>query len=114
MFQSGAEGYVVSEQSGHLAALSTELNEELVQEGLAREIVRRIQQLRKDMNLEVSDRIEAYLDVSDNLKQAINTYQDYICEETLADSIVLGGVEMEQTISDDFDGETFKAGLKVV
>ncbi len=113
VFQSGAAGYVVSEQSGHLAALATELSDELILEGLAREIVRRIQQLRKDMNLEVSDRIEVELEISDRLKQAVNNYQDYICEETLADSIVLGKITAENKLQDNFDDETFVAALKV-
>lgn len=111
VFPAGAQGYTVSAQSGYLAALKTELDDELILEGFAREIVRRIQQLRKDVGLYISDRIEVKLDISDRLKDAVNQHQDYICEETLANSILLGSFQAEQSIDDTFDGETCKVGL---
>jgi isoleucyl-tRNA synthetase len=54
-------GYSVAEDGGYLVAVTTDLTPELVQEGNARELVRRIQQLRKDAELEISDRIVTYV-----------------------------------------------------
>lgn len=111
--QSGAEGYAVAESGGVLAALRTELTEELIHEGLAREVVRRIQQLRKDADLAVSDRIEVVYRASERLAAAIEAFRDTIANETLAESLTAGEVErFEHTAGDEFDGESLSVGLR--
>ena len=57
--------------------------EELLNEGLARETVSKVQQLRKNMNFDITDRINMYLDASDEYKENIKDYLDMIKEETL-------------------------------
>ena len=113
--QSGAEGYAVAESGGVLAALKTELNEQLVQEGLAREVVRRIQQLRKDADLDIADRIEVVYQATPRLVAAIEAFREYICNETLADKLDAGDPSnMPYTASDEFDGEKLAVGLRKI
>ncbi|MFP4321522.1 MAG: isoleucine--tRNA ligase [Anaerolineales bacterium] len=110
--QTGAEGYAVAENAGYLAALQTELSEELVQEGLAREVVRRIQTLRKDSGLDISDRIQVVYDASPALKTAIERFAGYITGETLADSLTAGQPTLGQNgLQDDFDNEKLSLSL---
>ena len=110
--QSGAEGYAVAEQAGYLAALRTELSEELLQEGLAREVVRRIQTLRKDADLDISDHIAVNYEASERLTAAITTHQDYIAAETLADELAVAEPSARtHQASDKFDGESLSIGL---
>jgi isoleucyl-tRNA synthetase len=77
------EGFAVAEEGAYVAALVTDLTPELVAEGLAREFVRRAQDLRKTADLDVSDRIELFVEASAGLKSAIETHADYIKAETL-------------------------------
>jgi len=111
--QAGAEGYAVAESAGVLAALKTELSEALIHEGLAREVVRRIQQLRKDADLAVSDRIAVEYQASERLSAAIAAFSDSIAGETLAESLTAGAVtDWPHSASDEFDGEHLTVGLR--
>jgi len=65
-------------------ALDTEITEELELMGLARELVSRIQTVRKESGLEITDRIVLHLNASGKLADAIRQYETYIMEETLA------------------------------
>jgi isoleucyl-tRNA synthetase len=106
-------GFAVASESAYLAALVTELTPELVQEGLAREFVRRVQDLRKTAGLEISDRIRLYYKVSDLLYLAVKNFGEYIKAETLALELVPGPVPDElPRISDSFDGEQMIVGVK--
>ena len=106
------EGFAVAEEGAYVAALVTELTPELVQEGLAREFVRRIQDLRKSADLEVADRIQLFVEASPGLQSAIKTHRDYITTETLAASLVFGAPPGEAALVEDrFDRETVRAGL---
>src|SRR5574338_1389296 len=77
------EGFAVAEDGAYVAALVTDLTPELVQEGLAREFVRRIQDLRKTADLDVADRIELFVDASPGLRSAIEANRAYLTAETL-------------------------------
>jgi isoleucyl-tRNA synthetase len=100
-------------KGAYLAALVTDLTPELVQEGLAREFVRRVQDLRKTAGLEISDRIRLYYKVSDLLYLAVKNFGEYIKAETLALELVPGPVPDElPRISDSFDGEQMIVGVK--
>ncbi|GAB4462653.1 MAG: isoleucine--tRNA ligase [Anaerolineales bacterium] len=105
-------GFAVAEDGAYVAALVTDLTPELVQEGLAREFVRRVQDLRKSANLEVADRIELFVEASAGLRSAIEAHSDYITAETLTTSLVFGSPpEGASLLTDSFDGETVRAGL---
>ena len=83
-----ATGYVCSGGSGYMVALDTSLNEELVVEGLARELVRTIQDGRKSAGLDISDRISVAIEGSQGIQQAIEMHREYIMSETLALELV--------------------------
>lgn len=80
-------GLLVHSENGLTVALDVSISEELHKEGIARELVNRIQNLRKDRGLEVTDRIGIRLGASDIVRASVETNLDYICSETLADSI---------------------------
>lgn len=80
-------GMLVESEGDITVALDVEPDEQLYREGLARELVNRIQNLRKDSGLEVTDRISITLETREKLKKAIDENLDYICAETLADKL---------------------------
>ena len=79
-----AEGYACGEDGGYLTALDTRLTDELKREGTARELVRSVQDARKQAGLEVSDRIVLGISGSPAVEQAIASYRDWLMAETLA------------------------------
>jgi isoleucyl-tRNA synthetase len=106
-------GFVVATSGSSIAALETTLTPELVKEGLAREFVRRIQDLRKTAGLEISDRIAVIYEASPLLAEAIHENAEYIQAETLAVSLLAGNVPAEwDCVEDQFDQQTVKAGLQ--
>lgn len=78
------EGMTVATEAGITLALDTALSVELIDEGFAREFISKIQNMRKDTGLEVSDRIVISCNVPDERRHAVEKYKDYICKETLA------------------------------
>ncbi|MBI1855268.1 MAG: class I tRNA ligase family protein, partial [Chloroflexi bacterium] len=106
------EGFAVAEEGAYVAALVTELTPELVQEGQAREFVRRVQDLRKSANLDVSDRVNLFVAASAALRSALETHREYITAETLAVSLVFAEPPADaSSVEDEFDGEKVKVGL---
>ncbi len=107
------EGFVVASEGGNIAALVVTLTPELKREGLAREFVRRVQDLRKTAELEISDRIEVVYEADEELAQAIEENQDYIKNETLAVELSRGVVPQNwPQAADTFDGVQVKVGLR--
>ena len=106
------EGFAVAEDGPYVAALVTDLTPELVAEGLAREFVRRVQDLRKSADLDVADRIELYVEASASLKSAVETHRDYITGETLALALKFEAPPVDaSSSSDEFDGEKVTFGI---
>ncbi len=107
------EGFAVAEDGAYVAALVTELTPELVQEGLAREFVRRVQDLRKSADLDVADRIELFVEATAGLRSAIEAHKDYITAETLTSNLSFASPpEGASVVEDEFDGEKVKAGVE--
>jgi isoleucyl-tRNA synthetase len=105
-------GFAVAADGAYLVALVTDLTPELVREGLAREFVRRVQDLRKTAGLDVADRIKVNVVATPGLKEAIEAHREYVMAETLTvdlnfSELVSGSV----TASDEFDGEKVTVGL---
>ena len=84
------EGYASGESRGVTVFVETTLTEELVQEGLARDIVRRIQEMRKEINLDYKDYITVFYTGDIQAEQAVQQYKDYIKQETLAHTLEKG------------------------
>jgi isoleucyl-tRNA synthetase len=87
------EGFAAAAADGFLVALDTELTPELIHEGWAREVVRRINDWRKAAGFNVEDRIRVGYSASPELAGAIGEYHDYICDETLAVELQPGELE---------------------
>ncbi|MFI5121444.1 MAG: isoleucine--tRNA ligase [Vicinamibacteria bacterium] len=85
------EGYEVEAESGRAVALALELDDDLVREGLAREIVHAVQNARKQAGLDVSDRISLTLGGDESLVAAARSHEQYIAGETLATSVGYDG-----------------------
>ncbi len=81
------EGYEVEAEAGHAVALSLQLDEELLREGLAREIVHAVQIARKDAGLEITDRIELALGGDEELLTAAREHEAYLAGEVLATAV---------------------------
>lgn len=88
--QSAAEGYAVAEDGGLLASLDTRLSDTLVAEGLAREVVRRVQDTRRKADFNVEDRINLVYTATGLLADAIQQFAAYIQDETLAVTLEQG------------------------
>jgi isoleucyl-tRNA synthetase len=112
---SSPEGYAVAEDGGVLVALDTTLTPELHEEGLARELVRNIQDARKSAGFEISDRIAVYLGGADGdatLEKVIRQWGDYIRAETLADDMLLAAPpDSAHAESLDLDGRAIQIGV---
>ena len=92
------EGYCSSNNGNVFVILNTELNEDLILEGLAREFVRKVQSLRKDNDYIITDRINVYYDGNDMLDKMILKYNEYIKNETLAVELV-----KDSSLNESFD-----------
>ncbi|MCA9019846.1 MAG: isoleucine--tRNA ligase, partial [Planctomycetaceae bacterium] len=84
-----AADWVCADEQGIQIAVSTKLTPELEQEGMARDFVRQIQQLRKEADLEIEDRIKIFYHPADaaEVKEAVTNWSDYILGETLGDQL---------------------------
>ena len=79
-----AEGYACAEEGGYLVGLDTSLTEALEREGLARELVRTVQDARKQAGLDVSDRITLRIEGTPEVAAALDAHRGYVMDETLA------------------------------
>jgi len=111
---SSAEGYACAEDSGYLTALDTALNDELIGEGFAREIVRSIQDARKQAGLEVSDRIVLGVSGSGAVDQALAAHRNYIMTETLATDWQIDQSDPLYTDEKELGDETWRLEFRKV
>src|SRR5215212_8270903 len=89
------EGYQVERAGTHAVALNLELTDELLREGLAREVVHAVQAARKSAGLNVEDRIALRLGGDDDLLEAVRAHEGYVSAETLATSLETDGADGE-------------------
>jgi isoleucyl-tRNA synthetase len=85
--------YSVSLDAGYLVAVDAAITPELAQEGLARELAHRIQNLRKDAGFEITDRIVTYYQGPEEVGMVMRNHADYIEQETLSEKLVPGAPE---------------------
>lgn len=81
------EGWLIATGNGMTVALDITLNQSLIDEGISRELVNRIQNLRKDAGLEVTDKIAVQIAQHDLLEKAVEANKAYVMEETLSDTL---------------------------
>ena len=100
------EGFFVEVDAKKFVALSTELTHELVLEGMARELVNKIQNMRKEADFNVSDRIKLSVNTSSALvAEAFKTHRDYILTETLTTEVVESPGENAFSFDQKLNGE---------
>lgn len=102
-------GWTVANDGALTVALDLEITEELKNEGMAREIVKRIQAYRKSSGFEITDHIHVVLSHDDNLQKAVEAYHDYICSQVLADKLEFGAPESGENL----DFEDFKISVDI-
>ncbi|MDD5150360.1 MAG: isoleucine--tRNA ligase [Flavobacterium sp.] len=94
------EGWLVANSNGITVALDITISEELKEEGIARELVNRIQNIRKDSGFEVTDKIKVHLQKNSELEKAVKANEAYIKSETLTETLVF-----EENISEGIEIE---------
>ncbi len=109
---SAKEGFDVTMENNLFVILDTTLTDELLDEGFARELVSKIQQLRKEKDFDILDEIEVEYTASDRLNKAIENYKDFIKNETLA--VKLTRVDNLNEKEIDFNGELGKVCVKKI
>ena len=96
-------GWLVSNEGNLTVALEVELTDELRREGMARELINRIQNLRKDAGLEITDRISVVVEPNEETDAAIASFNDYICAQVLADEIKIAPNDGAEVEFDEFN-----------
>ncbi|MDZ7645040.1 MAG: isoleucine--tRNA ligase [Woeseiaceae bacterium] len=104
---SSAEGFACAEDGGYLAALDTQLTDTLRREGIARELVRTVQDARKQAGLDVADRIVLGIRGTDAVEAALAEHRDYLMHETLASSWASSQAEPRYRGEGRLDDETW-------
>lgn len=100
-------GWLVASENGLTVALDIMISQELWSEGIAREVVNRIQNIRKESGLDVTDRILVTLDTNEKLQTAILENKSYICAEILADDIRFVAINGDSVLTDiEAEGDT--------
>ena len=102
-------GWSVEHDGALTVALDLTLTDELRREGLAREVVKRIQAYRKESGFDITDRISILFEDNAVLRAAVEAHQDYIASQVLAEEITFGTPQEAVT----FEFEDFKAGADV-
>jgi len=99
------ENFAVESEGSVTVALVTELNDDLIDEGFARELVNKIQNMRKNGGLEVTDRIAVRLTTTEIVHKAVQRHDDFIRRETLADQIEFAGDDIDNAKEWSINGE---------
>ena len=102
------DGYASSSNNRTCVVLDTELTEELILEGLAREFVRKVQSLRKEMDFVITDHIVVYYNGNDQIDKMFEYYKDYIMGEVLGDDLI-----KDSSLDDYSDLNDEKVSIKI-
>ena len=110
IFSEDIPGWLVANEGTLTVALEVTVTEELKREGIARELVNRIQNIRKSSGFEITDKITIVLSRNSNSDDAVNEYNTYICNQVLATSLVLAD---EVTDGTELNFDDFNLYIKV-
>ena len=106
-------GSLVATEGGITVALDITLDEALISEGIARDLVNRIQGIRKDSGFEITDRIHVSLKADETISTSVRSNLDYICAEILADSFETNTSSISESYTEIEVGENLKAEVYV-
>jgi isoleucyl-tRNA synthetase len=107
---SSKDGFDVDMNNNIFVILNTELTPELIDEGIAREFVSKVQNMRKTNDFDIADRITITYSAPDNVVSAIKNFEEYVKNETLATKIEIGNAKEEVKLNED----TIKVSIKKV
>lgn len=111
--RTGLEGWSVETQDGITVAVDTELTSGLLQEGIAREFINRVQNMRKEADFEVTDRITIGFEGPEEVTKALNEMKTYIKEETLAEKIDDSVLDVSDFVKTwDIEGKECKISIR--
>jgi isoleucyl-tRNA synthetase len=108
------EGWLVDSDGRLTVALDTTLTPDLVNEGLAREFVNRVQNMRKDSGFAVTDRIRIRYEAPNRVQEAVSRMSNYVMSETLANEVVVGRDGAEHWTKWDIEGDECQIGISKV
>ena len=114
IFTENIEGWIVESYSGLTVALDTKLDETLIDEGIVREFINRVQNYRRTKDFEVSDKVNIYLKSSDRILSIIERYKDFINVETLSEKIEESNGREYDFFNTDLNGEECKIYLQKI
>ena len=107
-------GWLVANSGSVVVALDITITDGLAMEGLAREIVNRVQNIRKNSGFDVTDKVSITLEQKPRIPEVVETYRDYICNETLAQSLSLAESLSGATDVLDLEGEAVNALIEKI
>lgn len=107
----GKDGFDVETNNDIYVIIDTQITDELLKEGYLRELISKIQQERKKLDLNVSDRIEITLNCDDDVKNVVDSNNSIISNETLAENIIFDEIDAEES---DLNGKIIKFKIKKV
>ncbi len=111
--RTGLEGWSVETQDGITVAVDTELTPGLLQEGIAREFINRVQNMRKEADFEVTDRITIGFEGPEEVTKSVNALNEYIKEETLAEEIDDSVLDVSDFVKTwDIEGKECKISIR--
>jgi len=103
------EGFNASNENNNFIILNTTLTEELINEGVVREFISKVQQIRKSNDYEMMDRITIYHSHNEEFNKSIKDYIEFIKTETLADELV----ELDETFENTYDLNGIEVGIRL-
>ncbi len=102
------DGFTAAMENNVFVILETTITQELMYEGLARELISKVQQMRKQKNFDMMDHIHIFYRADEEVALAIEKFEDYIKKETLAEALILADKEL-----DEYDLNSHKTGIDV-
>ncbi len=112
IFSEDVPGWTVANEGALTVALDVEVTDALRREGVAREIVKKIQAVRKESGFDITDRISVVLSSNETSNAAVEEFKEYICNQVLADSLVIGDIDKGDDI--ELDGYTIKVQVEKI
>ncbi len=108
LFTENIEGWIVDSHDDITIALDTQLDDDLIEEGIVREFINRVQNFRRSGNFEITDTVQLHLDAPETIKSAISKNLEYILKETMSSSVEYSNANDFDYLESEINGQTFK------